>query len=156
MAEPPQWFGELALFDGRPRSHEARAEVDSAVLHVPEVELAALLRDRPQHWRWLGQLVAEKLRHAFDAIEEAALLPPIGRVAQRLVAMADGYGAVAGPSQRTIALPQEQLGLMLALSRQTVNRLLRELASTGAIRLARGGVEIVDVDALRRVASEGR
>ncbi len=156
MAEPPQWFGELALFDGRPRSHAARADVDSIVLHVPQAALVAMLEAHPGHWRWLGLLLADKLRHAFDAIEEAALLPPLGRVARRLIAMADGYGAVTGRPHRTLELPQEQLGLMLSLSRQTVNQLLGQLAASGAIRLARGGVELIDPDALRRVADDGR
>lgn len=156
MAEPPQWFGELALLDGRPRSHEARAEVDSRVLHVPQAAIVAWLDRRPEHWRWFGVLAAEKLRHAFDALEEAALLSPLGRVARRLVAMADGFGAVAVPPQRTLSLAQEQLASMLSLSRQTVNGLLQELAGIGAIRLVRGGIELVDVDALRRVAGDGR
>ena len=35
LAEPPQWFGEVALLDGGPRTHDAWAESDATLTHVP-------------------------------------------------------------------------------------------------------------------------
>ncbi len=152
MVEAPQWFGEIALFDDLPRTQDATAETDSRLLHVDLATLRAMLRDTPQHWHCFGLLLAQRLRHAFDAIEEAALLPPLARVARRLVLIARGFGAFDDRSRRIVDVPQDQLARMLSMSRQTVNQLLGELAATGAIRLARGGVEIVDLDALNRCA----
>jgi CRP-like cAMP-binding protein len=65
--------------------------------------------------------------------------------------MAEGYGQWVGEgrSRRLLALSQEQLALMLALSRQTTNQLLRDLQSRGLLRMHRGGIEILDLPGLR-------
>jgi CRP-like cAMP-binding protein len=41
VIEPVNWFGEIALFDNRPRTHDAYAERDSELFHVPRAALAA-------------------------------------------------------------------------------------------------------------------
>ncbi len=150
--EPPAWFGEIAVFDHAPRTHDAHAaEAGTAVLQVPHAPLRAWLQDHPAHWHALGLLLADKLRTAFVALEELALLPAPQRLARRLVLMAEGYGQWAGEgrSRRLLALSQEQLALMLALSRQTTNQLLRDLQSRGLLRMHRGGIEILDLPGLR-------
>lgn len=152
MIDAPQWFGEIALFDGLPRTHDATAETDVRLLQVDLAPLQALLEASPQHWHAFGLLVAQRCRQAFSAIDEAALLPPLARVARRLALLASGFGTFDDRSRRIVDVPQDQLARMLSLSRQTVNQLLGELAASGAIRLARGGVEIVDLDALNRSA----
>lgn len=154
MAEAPQWFGEIALFDGLPRTHDAVAETDTRLLHVDLATLHALLAANPRYWQSFGSLLAQRVRQAFEAIEEAALLPPLARVARRLVLIAGNFGAFDDRSRRVIDLPQDRLAMMLSMSRQTVNQLLGELAAGGAIRLVRGGVEIVDVAALRHCARD--
>ncbi|MCC9595201.1 Crp/Fnr family transcriptional regulator [Rubrivivax sp. JA1055] len=144
MLEPPQWFGEIALFDGAPRTHDAWAESDCTLLRVAQDDLTRLLAARPQHWQSFGRLLTNKLRLTFAAVEELALLPPTPRLARRLAAMAGGYGAWEGRSKRVLEVSQEQLGQMLALSRQTVNQALKELEAAGAIRRGRATIEIVD------------
>lgn len=151
MLEPPVWFGEIAVFDHAPRTHDAWAEEDAELLRVPQAALLAELAERPQHWRELGQLLAQKLRLTFASVEELALLPPTPRVAGRLLLMAGGYGAWTDRSKRVLEVSQEQLGLMLGLSRQTVNQSLRELEARGCIKRNRACVEVVDDELLRRV-----
>ena len=41
VIEPMNWFGEIALFDNRPRTHDAYAERDTELCHVPRATLAA-------------------------------------------------------------------------------------------------------------------
>ncbi|MGE0496372.1 MAG: Crp/Fnr family transcriptional regulator [Ramlibacter sp.] len=158
LLEPPHWFGEVSLFDGEPRTHDAVAEGAAAVLQVPQPALAQLLAQQPAHWRELGLLMSHKLRLAFVALEEAASLPVAQRLARRLVLMAGGYGvrrdAPQGVSRRAIAVSQEQLSMMLAVSRQTVNQVLKDLEARGVVRLGRGELEILDLPALRRLAGQ--
>jgi CRP-like cAMP-binding protein len=92
VIEPVNWFGEIALFDNRARTHDAYAERDAELFHVPRAALVALLERMPAWWHVFGLLLTQKLRLAFDAIEEAALLPAVQRVARRLLLMAGGYG----------------------------------------------------------------
>lgn len=122
------------------------------LLHVPEATLTELLDARPAYWREFGRLLTQKLRTTFLILEEAALLPAAGRLTRRLVTIAEGYGEWTASSRRVINVPQEQLALMLSLSRQTVNQILKQLEEQGVIRLARGGVEILDSDMLRKLA----
>jgi CRP/FNR family transcriptional regulator, cyclic AMP receptor protein len=153
MIEAPHWFGEIALFDGRPRTHDAVAEGPAELLHIEQKALLAVLDDNPAWWRELALLLTQKIRIAFLVLEENALLPAAGRLARRLVNMAEGYGEWKDRSRRIIAVPQEQLALMLALSRQTVNQILKQFEAQGVLRLGRGGIEILDIDKLRALAA---
>lgn len=150
LVGPPYWFGEISLFDGQPRTHDAYAEGPTLLLQVPQAALLALLAREPGHWRDFALLMSQKLRLAFIALEEMSLLPAAPRLARRLLMMAEGYGET-GP-RRVLHLAQEQLALMLGLSRQTTNQILKELQARGALRLTYGEIEIVDAELLRQAA----
>ena len=150
LLEPPHWFGEIALFDHEPRTHDAWAETEALLVLIPQAPLMALLQAQPQHWPHLGRLLTRKLRELFRGLEETALLSATARVARRLAVMATGHGALAGQTHRVVQVSQEQLGLMLALTRQTVNQSLKALEVEGVIRRQRGGVEILDLTGLTR------
>lgn len=153
LMEAPHWFGEIALFDGQPRTHDAWAEGRVTLLHVPQQALLALLEAQPVHWRAFALLMAHKLRLTFVVMEETALLPAAARLARRLVTMAEGYGDWKDRNRRMLHVPQEQLALMLSLSRQTVNQILKQFEAQHAIVLLRGGIEITDIAKLRSLAS---
>ncbi|WP_241517103.1 Crp/Fnr family transcriptional regulator [Roseateles puraquae] len=155
VLNPPQWFGEIALFDDEPRTHDAWAESAVTLWHVSQAELAALLAEQPAWWRHFGRLLTQKIRASFTAVEDLVLLAPRARLARRLALMATGFGTLDGQSLRVLRVSQEQLASMLALSRQTVNQALKELEAAGALRRARGAVEVLDLDALRRDATPG-
>ena len=151
VIEPVNWFGEIALFYGRERTHDAYAERESVLFHLPRAELAGLLERAPQYWHCFGLLLTQKLRLAFDAIEEAALLPAAQRIARRLLLMAGGYGE-PGVLRRVLKVPQEDLAMMLALSRQTINQILKQFEAQGALQLRYAEIEIVDVKKLAGLA----
>ncbi|SOY97783.1 putative transcriptional regulator; CRP/Fnr family [Cupriavidus taiwanensis] len=149
LLEPGTWFGEICLFDGLPRTHDARAASVATLWHVPRAALAQRLAQQPAWWQAFGQLLAAKTREAFHYVEEAQLLPPPARVARRLAAIAHGYGNLPdGSATRRVRIAQEQLAQMLGLSRQTVNHALRELEAHGLLRLQYGGIELLDLPAL--------
>ena len=152
LLEAPQWFGEIAVFDEQPRTHDAMAEGATRVLQVPQAAVETLLAGEPRWWRDLGLLVTSKLRLALVTLEDVALLPIPVRLARRLVLMTEGYGERKGVERRTFELSQDQLALMLAISRQTVNHLLKELEGRALIRLSYASVEILDLPGLRREA----
>ncbi|MFT3707059.1 MAG: Crp/Fnr family transcriptional regulator [Archangium sp.] len=149
LVEPPQWFGEIAVFDGLERTHDAIAVVESKAVHVPSAPLAALLEKNPVWWKDLALLVTAKLRLAFVMMEDTALLPLAPRVARRLVLMAEGYGEWADRSRRVVKVRQEVLGAMVSASRQSINQVLKELEARGVIKVAYGEIEILNLDGLR-------
>ncbi|MEH2547092.1 CRP-like cAMP-binding protein [Bradyrhizobium sp. AZCC 2262] len=73
LAEAPQWFGEVALFDGGARTHDAWADVASNVLHLPSRHLTRILADDPLRWQQMGRLLVHKLRIALSLLEDMAL-----------------------------------------------------------------------------------
>ncbi len=151
IVDAPTWFGEIALFDGQARTHDAWADEPATLLHIRGQWLKSLLQQHPEWWREFGVLLSQKIRLAFGALEAAVLAPPQLRLVQRLLVMAQGHGELDGSSKRVIRVPQEQLGQMLAISRQTVNQLLKQLEADGVIHLLRGAIEIVDLDRLKQI-----
>jgi CRP/FNR family cyclic AMP-dependent transcriptional regulator len=99
---PPEWFGEISLFDDAPRTHNAHAAEASTVLHIPQAALRDWLHAHPAHWRDLGLLMADKLRLAFVSMEAQMLLPAPQRLAQRLL--------VLGPTAPTWTALEERFG----------------------------------------------
>jgi len=150
IVEPYQWIGEISLFDGRPRTNDAVAEVDSRVFAVPQHALEAVLARTPRWWREFGRLACVKLRLTFAALEDLALMPIAARLARRLLVLAgDDLEGTAHFERRTIVVSQEQLALMLAVSRQTVNKELKRLEGDGLVAVRYHEIELRDVDALR-------
>lgn len=153
--EPYQWFGEISMFDGLPRTHDAVAEGETRLLVVPRRVLLERLSAHPADWQHLGRLACGKLRLLFTVLEDITHLPLDQRLAKRLWLAAHGYDAVpAGdnPPRRQLRVPQEQLALMMGVSRQSVNKVLRQFEAQGVIALRYGGIELLDLELLRRVA----
>jgi len=65
--------------------------------------------------------------------------------------MAQGYGQRTedGSTQRVLAITQEELALMIGVSRQTTNQILNDLKERRVLRISRGELEILDLPALR-------
>lgn len=145
---PTAWIGEISLFDGLPRPHDATAASRTLVLHVPETALWHLLETTPRYWRDFALLMAQRLRLSFANTEDMTLLPAAQRLASRLLSIAGGYGGLHERGYR-IRLSQESLASMVSLSRQTTNQLLKKLESQGIVALKFGEIAIRDFERLR-------
>jgi CRP-like cAMP-binding protein len=151
LVESPHWFGEICLFDGQPRTHDAFGAGHCILLHIPQTALLALLDKHPVYWRQLALLMSHKLRLTFISLEQLSLMPAPARLAHRLLMIAEGYGETDSP-RRVLQLPQEQLASMLSLSRQTTNQILKDLQGQGVVDLKYGEIEILDAERLRALA----
>ncbi|MGE5450226.1 MAG: Crp/Fnr family transcriptional regulator [Acidobacteriota bacterium] len=152
LVDAPNWLGEIALFDGLPRTHNAVAEGATRLLHVPAAGLNRLLSGKPHHWRDLGVLMALRLRLVLIGMEDLALLPAEGRLARRLVWLVETSSMGQGPGPCVVPISQAQLGMMLSLSRQTTNQILQSLQDQQVLRVAYGRIEILDRSRLMEVA----
>jgi CRP-like cAMP-binding protein len=139
--EPYQWFGEISMLDGLARTHDAEADGPAEVLLVPREALWGWLQDHPAHWRDLARLACGKLRQAFDVLEDIQRLPLDQRLMKRLWLQSRGFGS--RPARRKLRLPQDQLALMMGVSRQSVNRALQALEAQGRISLHYGTIELL-------------
>lgn len=150
VLEPPHWFGEITVVDGGVRTHDVSARSDCRLLNVPLAALHRLAGSDPQWWRHLARLLAEKVRALMAGVEQMGALPAPQRIAQRLLALAEGHGMLApGVARRELALSQDQLGAMLSLTRQTVSETLRDFEARGWVRRGYGRIELCEPAALR-------
>lgn len=158
LVEAPTWLGEIALFDGEPRTHDASANTACALLQIPIAPLREWLDAHPQHWQPMALLLTHKLRASLIALEEQTVLPAPQRVMCRLVQMAMGHEQWADRNRthRELAVSQEQLARMLGLSRQTTNQILQELQQVGWLQLRRGKLEVLDLPSLKVASLTGR
>jgi len=151
VRSPGETFGEMALIDeDARRSATVEALDDAETLALRRADFDALRREHPGVTDALVRLLAAELRHVNERLLEALYVPADRRVLRRVLELAERYTTGGGPLR--VPLTQEEIAAMAGTSRATVNRVLRREEAAGAVRLARGGVEIVDAERLRRRA----
>ena len=148
---PGDFFGELALLDGAPRSATAAALDQSDTLVLPRDVFIGLLDTLPGLRDALLAGVAHELRRLTGHVEELHFLDLAGRLAMRLSRLAleaspDAHGEIRLDWPYT----QSDLAAMIGGTRQSVNRLLSELVEQGLIRIEPDTLVIADLDELAR------
>jgi CRP-like cAMP-binding protein len=135
-AEPGTWFGDIALFDGLPRTHDADVHGPTALLCVRKADFKALLASHVELYDALLRLNCRRLRLMFDTFEDLNTRPLRARLAKQLLLLAKSYGVLeAGELRIGLALAQEDLAQLLGASRQRVNQELKGLEREGALRV---------------------
>ena len=147
--EPYHWFGEVSLIDRIPRIMVAVADTESTVLAVAKSAIEPWLDAHPIYWRDLARLACGKLRLTTAALEDSASLTLQQRLARRLLFAAVNYGQSAQSGlRRRLRLPQEYLAQMLGVSRQTVNKALRDLEKDQVLALHYSEIELLSLEGL--------
>lgn len=149
IVEAGDWIGEIALFDRKARTHDATASVACQLLQLNHSALQQLVQQDPLWWQRFGQLLTEKMRLVFQALEDMSLLPASVRLARRLLMLCRLHQQ---DERYLIPVQQEQLGQLLSLSRQTINQLLQQLVASGVIRTSYGEIEVLDLKLLKQAA----
>jgi CRP-like cAMP-binding protein len=135
-AEPGTWFGDIALFDGLPRTHDADTHGDTTLLVVRKRDFKDLLAQHVELYDALLRLNCRRLRLMFDQFEDLNTRPLQARLAKQILLLARSYGMVQGDEIRIkLALAQEDLAQLLGASRQRVNQELKGFERDGAVRV---------------------
>jgi len=152
---PGEFFGELAILDGAPHSATIVTvePTETLVLHR-DAFLRLIDTDAGLRRALLASLAAE-IRRLTGHVEDLHFLDLPARLASRIVRLATSTGATSGgvtTGEVRIAWPytQSELAGMIGGSRQSVNRLLADLADQGLVRLERDHLVVVDVERLAR------
>lgn len=145
---PGNWFGEIGMLDGLPRTHDAVAAQAARVLLLPPEALADLLARHPAFYKFLSLLLCRVVRTAFTMLNDTTLLSVSARLAKRLLSFAEG--AAAG-SEIAVRLTQDELATLVNTTRQTVNKRLADWQKLGWIELRYGRIVIRNLDALRQL-----
>lgn len=144
--QPGDFFGELAILDGAPRSTTATAIEATETLALPRERFLELLAEDPRIGQALLQALAGELRRLTGHVEELHFLDLAGRLATRLVRLArDADPTAVGRVDLSWPYTQSDLAAMIGGTRQSVNRLLSGLVEEGLIAVDRDTLTIMDV-----------
>jgi CRP-like cAMP-binding protein len=147
------FFGELALLDGAPHSATAVALEPTQALVLGRSTFERLVDDEPGLRKALFAGLVAELRRLTGHVEELHFLDLPGRLARRLVRLArEADPAATGDVRLTWPYTQSDLAGMIGGTRQTVNRLVNDLADRGLVRFEKDSLVIPDLERLEQAA----
>jgi len=153
--EPGIWFGDVAIFDGERRTHDAYAHGDTTMLSVTRADLQKILGQHVELYEALLRLHARRIRTLFGLVEDLNTLPLRARLAKQLVHLVRSYGVPSLADGREVRiglhLAQEELAQLLGASRQRVNQELKTMEREEIIRIEPGGLVVRSRDGLMRI-----
>jgi CRP/FNR family transcriptional regulator, cyclic AMP receptor protein len=149
-----EFFGELALLDGAPRSATATALETTTTLVLPRMRFRELIASEPLLRDALLAALASELRRLTTHVQELHFLDITGRLAARLVHLAasDGTPEPDGSIRLDAPFTQTDLASMIGTTRQSVNKLLGTFVEDGLLRLGRDAIVILDRPGLERMS----
>jgi CRP/FNR family cyclic AMP-dependent transcriptional regulator len=143
------FFGELALLDGAPRSATATAVEATETLALPREAFLALLGEDQVLTQSLLAGIAAELRRLTGHVEELHFLDLAGRLAVRLARLGRERDPNAtGSVELDWPYTQSDLAAMIGATRQSVNRLLSTLVDDGLVRVEHETLVITDLERL--------
>lgn len=131
-------FGEIALFDGKPRSADAVAATNGRLLVIERAAALRLMERDPAFARRVLELVCLRLRATLAQLDSVLFQD----VAQRICVYLLQRHAERG--QTRIDVTQSALGQIVGSARETVNRRLRDMEAEGLIKISPGRITISD------------
>ena len=147
---PGELVGEMSALDGSPHNGTATAMDDVTCLQISNEEFGSFLRSHPDAAMAVIHLLVDRLRDASGKVVEFGAYDSVGRVARRLVELAEEHGRRTSEGVRIMAgLTQAELAGFTGSSREAVSRALRILRDEGLITTHRRGITVHDIDTLR-------
>jgi len=150
------YFGEIAALDGGPRSAGVMATEDTLVLSLPRGPFLAILADHPQVALRVMRRLAHIIRRADERIMDLSTLAANNRVQAELLRQARSDNA---PRKTAIIEPipiHSDIASRVSTTRETVARVLNELARKGIVERTRTALVIRDVPRLKLMVEEVR
>jgi CRP-like cAMP-binding protein len=148
VRQPGYWTGEAAAFRLGSRLATNKIASPSYILHLPLAEFEHMIAN-PVHCRCFATLTVEHLEEAITVLANMMAGTIETRIAARLVMLAQVNGFVKSAD---LTITQGDLAEMCALSRQTVQQLLRSLEMRGLITMRYRRIIIPDVESLAAAA----
>lgn len=146
-------FGEIALLDGEPRTADAVALEETDLLVLDRAQFMPFLKARPDlAFRIIGVL-CKRLRQTSEHLEDTLFLEASSRFARALKRLVDAFGRpVPEGIKLDIKLSQHQLGCLVGVSRESINKMLNEWQRNGVIQMSSGYITLLDREALEELS----
>lgn len=143
LFEPGSCVGVSSALDGKASPSTCSALCDTSVRLLPRSDLLSILDREPQYYRHFVDLLLRWLRGLVGVIEDQAVLSLRARLAKRLLQLGyiygrDGEDGVVIPFK----LSQDEWGLFLGATRQSIHQLLKDFRSRGWITVDHGTITL--------------
>jgi CRP/FNR family cyclic AMP-dependent transcriptional regulator len=149
--QPGNWFGEISLLDGQPRTHDAHAEDITTLLKVPKSAFKQLLKEHQDWYQCITRLLCQRVRATFSLIDETGCLSLKGQLCRRLSLMYQGLEEQQNIKTMVLSISQDALAQLIHSSRQTVNKILQSLQAEKIIDLRYGKILVLNKRALEEL-----
>ena len=146
---PGEFFGDLALLDGEPRSADAVATGPTQALVLPREDFLRLLRESPSVAVNVLAALSRRLRRTDRLVHDAAFSDVRTRVTRLLVELAETRGEPVPGGVAIPRLTQSDLASMVGATRESINKCLQYYVAQGLIRHERGRLVLTNVERLR-------
>ncbi|MEZ8222239.1 CRP/FNR family transcriptional regulator, cyclic AMP receptor protein [Candidatus Fervidibacteria bacterium JGI MDM2 JNZ-1-D12] len=137
LLKPGDFFGELALIDGRPRSADVIAVTDGEALLVRRSDFMALAERMPSLIWQVMEVIAKRVREADELVMRMAWLNAQERVAWALLEFADSKGQL--PQWVNVNILAKRCGL----ARETASRIVSQWQKEGILQRTKDGFVIL-------------
>lgn len=139
------FFGEVSLIDGEPRSATAIALDNVSVVMISRDDFIRLLRENPEMSLKIMVTLCERLRKTDKHVESLAFLSAPGRVAQVLLNLAESH--MPGQDKNiTVShkITRQEFASLAGTSRETLTRVLMDFQDDSLIKLEKNKIHIYD------------
>ena len=145
------FFGEMALLDGLPRSADAVALELCKLLVLSRADFLAFLKNNESAIQHILYSLSIRLRKTDDFLEDTCALNISARFAKKLVKLAETHGR---QEENCILidldLTQSDLASMIGATRESINKELRLLREKGLISTTGRKIQIYNMERLKR------
>ena len=118
-------FGELTILDGLPRSADAVAMEKVECYTLQRSDFHKAIMNNPKIAIQVMEVLSNRLRSTDQMVEDLIFLDVYGRVAKKLLELADVHGAkVENGIRIDVRLTQQELASMVGASRESVNKVM--------------------------------
>jgi CRP/FNR family cyclic AMP-dependent transcriptional regulator len=156
MLYPTDFFGDMSLLDGMPRSATVTTQEPTDVLVLYREHFLALIERSPKILLNMTAALSRRLRKMNELIRSLAFFDVYGKVARVLLTLAAEKGrATEQGTVIDLRLTQQELAELAGMSRETMTRTLRDFQQAGCVRIESGIITILEVDMLRREVRRG-
>jgi CRP-like cAMP-binding protein len=146
--------GEVAVFCDAERTATVVALSDCELLVVDRRDLLAFLRSHPDASLKLMGVLARRVRNLSELVEDTLFLNLPVRLAKKLVAYSQTHGQRTSEGLRIdLRLSQQEWGDLVGATRESINKQMRAWSDRGLIRVDRGYVVLLRVEALEALAA---
>ncbi|MFC1859415.1 Crp/Fnr family transcriptional regulator [Thermodesulfobacteriota bacterium] len=145
------FFGEMSLLDGMPRSADAVAVEASILLLLNRNDFIAFLRQHDSAMSMILASLSTRLRKTDDLLEDTSFLNIPARFAKKLLELGDTFGRREGDSlEISLRLTQKDLADMVGATRESINKELRTLRERGLVTTTDKVIKIHNIKRLTR------